>query len=70
MKNTMQVFFPPGVQVRLQAALGRVPRVLPSLEAQALDLLWAARCSAPESELERIDGEMLKLAIAAIGGGK
>ena len=55
MMRTADVFLPSGVQKRLYDALGYCPHRLPSDAAAHIEVLWAIRNAAPESELNSID---------------
>jgi hypothetical protein len=49
--RTADVFLPSGVQTRFYDALGYCPRRLPADAAAYVEVLWAIRNAAPESEL-------------------
>ena len=62
------VFFPPGVQVRLIERLGghRAPEQLPARAAAKIEALWAERNRAPEAAVDAIDARMETIAVRAV----
>ena len=61
------VFFPPGVQVKLYQRLGNVPRMLPLNVVSKINALWDKRNICPEKDIEAIDKEMVKIVIRQYG---
>jgi hypothetical protein len=55
MMRTADAFLPLGVPKRLYDALGYCPYRLPSDAAAHIEVLWAIRNAAPESEFNSID---------------
>ena len=67
MKNTkIDVFTPPGVQMKLFARLGTIPRQATPGVAAKIAQIWLVRNNCPESEIESLDGQMEKIMVAAV----
>lgn len=67
MKNTkIDVFVPPGVQMKLSARLGTIPRQATPGVAAKIAQLWLVRNNCPENEIESLDDQMEKIMVASV----
>ena len=67
MKNTkIDVFVPPGVQMKLSARLGTIPRQATSAVANKIQALWMTRNNCPENEIEGLDAKMEAIMVASV----
>jgi len=67
MKNTkIDVFVPPGVQMKLSARLGTIPRQATPGVAAKIAQIWLVRNNCPENEIESLDATMEKIMVASV----
>jgi hypothetical protein len=66
MKNKIDVFVPPGVQMKLSARLGRIPRQATPAVAAKIEKLWSVRNNCAESEIESLDQKMEEIMVAHV----
>ena len=67
MKSTkIDVFVPPGVQMKLFARLGTIPRQATPGVAGKIAQLWLLRNNCPENEIEALDAKMEAIMVASV----
>ena len=66
MKNKVDVFVPPGVQMKLSARLGTIPRQATPAVAAKIEKLWLARNNCPENEIAANDEKMEAIMVASV----
>src|SRR5438128_851991 len=62
----IDIFLPPGVQMRLSERLGMIPRQTTVGTAKAIEQLWRTRNRCEESEVDAIDKRMENLIVSRI----
>jgi len=67
MKNTkIDILVPPGVQMKLSARLGTIPRTATAGVAKKIQALWLMRQKCPENEIEGLDAKMEAIMVASV----
>jgi hypothetical protein len=64
MQTEEDVFFPPGVQIKLTEVLGYVPLSASAEKSQKIHALWQLRKTASDQEIDQIDREMLAIMLS------